>query len=312
MNSRQAMIVTVLVAIGLGVVAAAPAAAANETNQTANETNETGGLGVQITAFMQSSSAETTDTVESGLWEEKFEQANESEQARLATNRTKTLEERIEELRERNETLQNQFENGSISRAKYVAEASRLEGRIAALRSSVETADRAAEKAGVNDTRLQQLREQASEMDGPNVSAVARGVANPPVNVSNRGPGGDGPTEGKKDTPRANGTSQGKRGQSQNGGGDSGSESPGPGPQAEGKNKGGNSGSGNGGSGNGSGGGNSGGGSGGPSDSGNANSGQGDSKKGGGDGGSSSGKKGGGDGGSGSNNGGGSGGQGKN
>lgn len=191
MNTREVTVVAVVVLLGvagavLPTVAATTAdapAQADETNATATETNaseedgnDSSAFGDQMTAFMQSSASETNDTVESGMWAAGFERANESGQARLATDHTNDLESRLDALREQNKTLTEQYENGTINHSVYVAQLSRLSGRIAALRTSINDTDRATKKAGVNQTRLDTLRNDARNMSGPQTAGVARGV----------------------------------------------------------------------------------------------------------------------------------------
>jgi len=213
MNTREVAVVAVVVLLGvagaaLPTVAATTADAAAQadettatatgTNATEDDGNDSAAFGNQMTAFMQSSASETTDTVESGMWTAGFERANESEQARLATQRTGTLETRLDRLRAQNRTLTERYENGTINHSVYVAQSSRLSGRIAALRTSINDTDRATQRAGVNRTRLDTLRTDARNMTGPQTAGVARGVV----------AGGQGPPDdrgGGPDASRGNG-----------------------------------------------------------------------------------------------------------
>jgi hypothetical protein len=192
MNIREVAVVAVVVLVGIGgaaipAVAATTADAAgqaNETTETATTPDATANgsdngsspFGDQMTAFMQSSASETDDTVEAGMWSAAFERANESEKARMAHDRTDALEQRRDRLAERNRTLTERYENGSISRQAYVAQASQLSGQIASLRNSIDDTQRAAESAGVNDARLETLRTEARNMSGPETAGVARDV----------------------------------------------------------------------------------------------------------------------------------------
>ncbi|MBX0323797.1 hypothetical protein EGH21_12230 [Halomicroarcula sp. F13] len=185
-----------VVGLVLCLVAAAmvglPAAAAQETttdtatpvatDTEANETDDGPGLGTALTAFLQSSSAATNDTVENGMWQAGFERANESQRAQMVTSRTGTLEQRLERLRERNESLQQRYEDGSLPRQAYVAQQSRLAARMDALETAVNDTDEAATAAGVEDERLERLKENASRLSGPDVAAIVRANGGgPPV-----------------------------------------------------------------------------------------------------------------------------------
>jgi hypothetical protein len=174
------VVVTVLVAPSI-VAQETPTATA--TASTTNE-SDTGGMGTQVTAFVQSSSAAANDSVENGMWRARFDQANASQRARLVTNRTGSLEGRLAQLQERNESIRSQYEDGSLPETAYVAQQSRLSARITALQTAINDADAAADAAGVDDSRLETLRRNASELRGPRVAAVARGLGGgPPANA---------------------------------------------------------------------------------------------------------------------------------
>lgn len=238
MTKRQVIVVAVAIACIVGIALPAVSAAQSSTpgaetsptasaatDLTANETadgstdasanesaNESAAFGNQLTAFMQSSAGQTNDTVESGMWSAGFENANESEQARMAQERTATHEQRLERLQQRNETLTERYENGSIPPNAYLAQSSRLSGQIAALQTSINDTERVASDAGVDETRLETLRNEARNMTGPEVAGVARGVvaggqgpphdrANGPPHAQGSGPpGANGPPGPNGDT----------------------------------------------------------------------------------------------------------------
>ncbi|WP_254272101.1 hypothetical protein [Haloarcula marina] len=165
----------------LGLVAVAllgmPSVAAQETGTptaAANESTDDGGLGAQLTAFLQSSSAAANDTVKNGMWRAGFDNANESQRARMVTNRANGLERRLERLEDRNQTLRERYENGSLTRQAYVAQTSQLSAQMSGLRAAIDDTDDAATSADVNETRLDELRENASRLSGPRVAELAR------------------------------------------------------------------------------------------------------------------------------------------
>ena len=181
-------------------------AAPTDANATADDGtgNASMAFGTRLTAFMQSSAAETNDTVDSGMWEAAFERANESKRARMAHRRTDSLDAKLERLRARNRTLTERYENGSLNRTVYVARASALSGRIAAFRSGIDSTERVARGSGINETRLDELRENASNMTGPAVAGVARGLVagdrGPPADRGNRSAGVPGTAGGQAAT----------------------------------------------------------------------------------------------------------------
>ncbi|MFC6757253.1 MULTISPECIES: DUF7096 domain-containing protein [Haloarcula] len=159
---------------------------ATATRNTTNESGETAGMGAQVTAFTQSSSTAMNDSVENGMWKAGFNQSNASERAPLVQNRTGTLEQRLDRLQRQNESLTERYENDSIPEPAYLAQQSRLSARIDSLQTAINDTDEAAAQAGVNDSRLERLRQNASELKGPEVAAIARGLGGGPP--AERGP----------------------------------------------------------------------------------------------------------------------------
>jgi hypothetical protein len=164
-----------------------------DTTNTTNATDESAGMGTQMTAFLQSSSTAANDSVENGMWEARFDQSNASERARLVTDRTGSLDQRLERLEAQNESVQQRYENGTLTEQAYIARQSQLNARIDALRTAVNDTDEAARETGVNDSRLERLKRNASQLRGQRVAGVARGLgAGPPDHAgppSDRGAG---------------------------------------------------------------------------------------------------------------------------
>lgn len=196
MRLRHAVVV---VCVALAMVVSPTIVAQETPTPTENTTNEseTAGMGTQLTAFLQSSSAAANDSVENGMWQARFDQANASVRAQLVTDRTGSLESRLDQLRAQNETLQTQYENGSLTQSAYVAQQSQLNARIDALRTAINDTDEAAQAAGVNDSRLGTLRGNANNLTGQQVAGVATGLGGgPPGTVSGQGsPNGTGPPD---------------------------------------------------------------------------------------------------------------------
>ncbi|MEF8828482.1 MAG: hypothetical protein V5A49_05575 [Haloarcula sp.] len=191
MSPRQATLLTVLVIVGT-VVVGLPAVTAQETatETVATQNDSASGMGTQLTAFLQSNSAAANDTVENGMWQAAYNQSTGPERAELVTNRAGSLERRLERLQERNATLEQRYENGTISEQAYVAQRSRLTAEIAGLQTAINDTDAAAEQAGVDDSALERLKQNASKLSGQQVSSIARGIGGPPATT---GPGDQGP-----------------------------------------------------------------------------------------------------------------------
>ncbi|WP_135303982.1 hypothetical protein [Haloarcula amylovorans] len=206
------LLVTCVVAVAL---VGLPAVAAQET-VTPDEaaTNGSGpGLGTQLTVFLQSSSAAADGTVENEMWKAGFERANGSQKSDRVTSRTGALEQRLDRLRTKNQRLQARYENDSVPRPAYVAQKSQLDARIKALRAAVNDTDEAAAEANVDTDRIQRLKENASELSGPEIAVTAREVGGgPPGNAgppTDAGPRSENETRGGPPTDvreRANGS----------------------------------------------------------------------------------------------------------
>ena len=186
MTYRHALLV---VSVALAMLVSPTILAQETATATQNTTNEseTAGMGAQLTAFTQSNSAAVNESVENGMWRAGFNQSNASDRARLIQNRTGTLERRLERLQRQNATVQERYANGSLPEPAYIAQQSRLSARIDALRTAVNDTDAAAAQAGVNDSRLDRLRRSASNLTGPEVAAIARGLGGPPGDADDSG-----------------------------------------------------------------------------------------------------------------------------
>jgi len=163
--------------------------ATNETASTANETNNgTAPLGSQISAFMQSTSATADESVESGMWEARFETANRTNQSGMVDRRAVVLETRLQRLQAELEAL-NSSDTPGLADVSHAARVASLTTRINALESTLNQTSTVAAEAGVNHTRLDRLRENASSLNGRAVSKLARGLT--VVESPGRGPPAD-------------------------------------------------------------------------------------------------------------------------
>lgn len=202
MSVRTVAVMTVLVVLA-GVVAAVPAgalvygASPAQSGGGGNGTNVS--LGATVSAFMQASAAEARGTVDNRMFSAAFNRtADDQARARLVDGRTKALEMRLDRLQTQRDALLNGSDELTVAER---AKAARLAARIESLQRAINQTDSAAERAGVNSTRLDALRQNANELSGPEVAALAGGL----VGDSSRGPPGAGP--------------QGKQGEGGNGAG---------------------------------------------------------------------------------------------
>lgn len=175
----------------------APAGAAAKTANVSNASNAS--LGASISSFMQASEAEADATVDSGLFAAKLNDTNASERAHLVQQRVDQLDRRLAELEEEREAF-NATEDGTVRVAER-AKAAELAVRANSLVSAANRTEAAAERAGVpvNETKLDVLRQDARNMTGQEVAAVATGL----VDIDRRGPPEDRPgaNQGQQDPP---------------------------------------------------------------------------------------------------------------
>ncbi|GAA0554353.1 hypothetical protein GCM10008994_31730 [Halorubrum ejinorense] len=239
MNRWTATLVVALVAgaVVAGAVGAAPVGtvvaqdAPNESDG-GNETDAANGTtdispGEQLIGVVGVQGAEVEGEVESRAFDVALRRAdNETERARVVAERLNRTEERLAELRERQRELRERRDAGELSKGEYAARTATTTAQVESVaRGLNQSADAAAElpeaargERGIDDERLSELRERADELRGPEVAAIARGVAGNgvggPMAPDRRGPPGNdsdrGPPDGDAERgPPENGTERG-------------------------------------------------------------------------------------------------------
>ncbi|WP_353634973.1 hypothetical protein ABSL23_05480 [Halobacterium sp. NMX12-1] len=177
-------------------------------NGTDNETETA--PGARLAGVVGVQGAEVEGEVEQRSLRERLRAANSNaSKASVVANQTRTLDQRLEELRERKQELEAAREN--IPPGRYRGEVAGLAARISTLQAmSNETADTARslpagelEAHGVNVSALDRLRTSASNLSGPEVAAIARDIAGPPGNRSAGPPFGNGMGGPPSDVPGA-------------------------------------------------------------------------------------------------------------
>ncbi|THE66806.1 hypothetical protein D8Y22_01415 [Salinadaptatus halalkaliphilus] len=157
-----------LVIVGVVGLAIAPAVSAGPQTGGHTAANATeSGSNTTVATFMQTSAAETEQTVESGMFEAAFENASNESQAEMVADRTAAFEDRLERLEQDYDELNESGPTYEPRSAKLMAEISSLERAINA------TKPRAAE-AGVSSDRLSQLHANTSTLAGSEVAAIAQ------------------------------------------------------------------------------------------------------------------------------------------
>jgi len=187
---NRSLVVVVMLAVTLatmgpgavGAVTSGPTAdrpAAPPDNGTENAS-----MGASISGFMQASAADAEGEVNNEVFRAQMNNASNESQRALVAERTEMLQAQLERLREQRQAILTQEGNLTVAdRAK----AARLTAEINSLRQGINTTDQAASAAGINESSLDQLRRNASDLDGSEVSDIAGDIADPP-REGERGP----------------------------------------------------------------------------------------------------------------------------
>jgi hypothetical protein len=163
-------LVFVVVASSIGVGATTP-------TSTPTPADEPATMGASISAFMAANAAQTSGSVETGMWVAAYARAsNDSERRALVEARVGSMNATVAELQADRRELNAAYRNGSLNQTVYRARLATLVGQLAALGESIETADDRGRAVGVNTSRLDELRSQARELGGGAVSAAARNL----------------------------------------------------------------------------------------------------------------------------------------
>lgn len=210
--------VTLSLVAGLAMLVAAPtlAATAGAPVTASNHTNGSAGLGADISAFMQASTVGANDSVDAGMWAAEFNRTGQANRTDMVLARTGSLSERLTATQERIDELRQARDNGTISQVAYAARVGRLSARVDSLQRALNGTATAADRAGVNTSRLDSLRESARNLSGQEVAALARNLSSvgPPEDVErgppddrgpDRGDEADGEEDADDDTPAARG-----------------------------------------------------------------------------------------------------------
>jgi hypothetical protein len=181
----------------------ATATNATATNATAaNETDErSAAFGTELSAFMQANAGETEDTVENRLWSQRHEKTDQNESSAAVEARTRSLSERLQQLRNRSQRLEARRANGSISEVAYAARASRLAAQLDALQRAVDDTETRAATTNANVSELETVRTGVASLGHGQIASATKGLQSvrkprtgPPARVGiDAGPNGTGP-----------------------------------------------------------------------------------------------------------------------
>lgn len=186
--------------LALSVVAAVPAAAAGADNagvvyavddveddeETSTENDSDVRPGERLSGAIGVQMAEIDGEVESRAFGLTIaEAASDDARADVVAEKLRENQQRLADLEERKQELEEEREAGDVSVGKYQAEIATLAQEIDNLERTTNQSAEAAEdlpaekleERGVNASAIDQLRQQASELGGKEVSEIARGIA---------------------------------------------------------------------------------------------------------------------------------------
>lgn len=142
--------------------------------------------GARLAGVVGVQGAEVRSEVATRSLDRRLENADSnSSKAAIVADNAAAIEERLAELRERRQELDNAFENGSISRAVYEARLATIAAESNALQQQANRTGEAAEglpadvlrDAGVNVTAIRHLAQNASELGGGAAAEAAQNIA---------------------------------------------------------------------------------------------------------------------------------------
>lgn len=210
--NRTALVVAVLVIVGtlsaFPVSGMAPAANGDDDPRVTNDgvaqanNNSTIAPGERLSGVVGVQEAEIEGEIQVGALDIAFDRADDNaSKAEVIARQSSNASERLQELEDRKDELQDARENGSMSEGEYRA-------RVAKLAAETETVERIANRSsalaeglpedvlaanGVNVTAIRTLATTAENLTGPEVSAIAQSIAgNERGEVDRRAGRGDG------------------------------------------------------------------------------------------------------------------------
>lgn len=152
-----------------------PVAAVQSTENGSSQSNQSSGsLGLQVSSFVQSTTAETNGVVENEMWEANV---NRSGRSAEVTRRVDRLDRRVTSLRERRQSLTNEYENENLSTLRYRAQLAQLNGELNALSAAASSTERAATRFNTSPRGLSKVRTeiQRSRAETPPLGRFADG-----------------------------------------------------------------------------------------------------------------------------------------
>lgn len=160
------VLIVIASSVGVGVV-----------TSTDPPTEEPVTMGTHISTFMQAQTAQTNGAVENGMWVAAYANAsNESVKHELVEHRLLALNDSIDDLLQERRALKAAYRSGNLTRTEYRIELATITGQIAAISQGINHAGVRGLTVGVNESRLDDLRNRAHDLAGSEVSQLARNL----------------------------------------------------------------------------------------------------------------------------------------
>ncbi|WP_436347294.1 hypothetical protein [Natronorubrum sp. FCH18a] len=209
MSTSRSVAFLVLVAIvGLTVAPIASGAVvgtltgdSNDEGESSDEIEST----MDVSTFMQSTATDTERSVESGMHDSRYNAADNESRADLVLERTDELEDRLETLEAERDELRESKADDDLHPGEYRARMTRLTVEIQSLERSIDRTEQRANETDVDDERLDDLRENAASLSGPEVAEIARGLGGPDGTPGGGPPDHAGPSNQTDDGDRGQG-----------------------------------------------------------------------------------------------------------
>lgn len=200
MNRRIALLVAVVALVGLaGIAAAGPVGSvvAQDDADTADgdtesdgveSTNETTDIspGERLSGVIGVQNAEVSGEVESRAFEVGLDRATtDEERADVVVDRLDRSEQRLVDIEERQQELRERRDAGELSEGAFAARMAETSARAEQVKRGANRSTDVARglpeevraERGLDEERLNELRDRAGNASGPEIAAIARGVA---------------------------------------------------------------------------------------------------------------------------------------
>lgn len=181
----------------------------NTTEADSNETNETAAPpGARLAGAVGIHQAELEGEVQHRrLGHEIAGATSNGSKARVLGGETDRIRDRIHQLENRTEHLNESYENESMPDGAYHARLAKLSAEISTLERQLNTTETTArglpahvrQQHGIEDAELDHLRQRAHNMSGPEVAAIARQIGGPKAGHPMGGPPENVPGHGSQD-----------------------------------------------------------------------------------------------------------------